>query len=126
MNQRPLSPHLQVYRLPITGLMSILHRITGVLASIGALSLLSVPVAVAAGPVDYDTVHTFLSSITGRVLLWIWMLALSFHLCHGARHLLWDLGFGFQREQLTRHAAFELIAFAILAVLLGFVQFAVH
>lgn len=122
MNQRPLSPHLQVYRLPITGWMSILHRITGLAMSLAAVLLVLVPVTIAAGPASFGTVHTFLSSILGRALVWLCILALLFHLCHGLRHLLWDVGFGYSRDQLTRNAAFELIVYIVLAALVWFIQ----
>lgn len=116
MNQRPLSPHLQAYRLPITGLMSLTHRITGVVMSVGAVLLVLVPVTVAAGPERFNVLHEFLQSTTGHMVLWLWILSLAFHLCHGLRHLLWDAGFGYSREQLTRNAVLELIACILLSI----------
>lgn len=123
MNSRPLSPHLQVYRLPITGLISISHRITGAVLSLGALLLLAVPIAIVMGPASYDIVHAFLASLPGRVLIWLWTLSLLFHLCHGVRHLVWDLGHGYTKAYLTRHAIAELLVFAGLALLVWITSF---
>ncbi|MCU0736059.1 MAG: succinate dehydrogenase, cytochrome b556 subunit [Methylotetracoccus sp.] len=117
MNSRPLSPHLQAYRLPVTGLISISHRITGAVLSIGALLLLLVPISIALGPDSFKATHAFLASMPGRSLLWLWVLSLLFHLCHGVRHLLWDLGHGYCREHLTRYAVAELIGFGFLVTL---------
>ncbi len=123
MNSRPLSPHLQVYRLPVTGLISISHRITGVLLSVGALVLLAVLISIALGPESYRVAHAFLASLPGRALLWIWTLSFLFHLCHGVRHLIWDLGHGYSKEHLTRHAMAELVAFVALALLVWLTSF---
>lgn len=114
MTQRPLSPHLQIYRLPVTGLLSFSHRISGVLVVIGCLALVTVPLSVASGAASYGMVHQALASPVGRILLWLWILCFLFHLCHGLRHLLWDMGLGFSRDKLARNAAIELAACVVL------------
>ena len=96
MQERPLSPHLQVYRPQITSVLSILHRICGVLLAIGTLLLVYWIVAVAAGPADYALAQGLVGSWFGRLLLFGWSWALFFHLCNGIRHLVWDAGFGFE------------------------------
>ncbi len=114
MNERPLSPHLQVYRLPRTALLSITHRATGVFLSLGMIVLVVFLLAIAQGSASFDCVHSFLQSWLGRLFLWAWIYSLLFHLCHGFRHLIWDTGHGFERDQLNRLAAYEILASLLL------------
>ncbi len=101
-DNRPLSPHLQVYRLPFTALTSISHRISGVLLSGGALVLVYWVVATAAGPQAYATANTILGSLPVQVLLFAWTFVLFYHLCNGIRHLFWDAGYGLSLEAAQR------------------------
>lgn len=94
--ERPLSPHLQIYRWQLTSVMSILHRMTGVALAIGTLLLVYWLIAAAAGPGAFATAQDFIGSILGRTLLFGWTVALFYHLCNGIRHLFWDAGFGFE------------------------------
>ncbi len=87
-DNRPLSPHLQVYRPQLTSVLSILHRITGVALAIGTLLLVWWLIAAAAGPGAYDAAQGFIGSILGRLLLLGWTFALFYHLANGIRHLL--------------------------------------
>ncbi|TAN51110.1 MAG: succinate dehydrogenase, cytochrome b556 subunit [Methylococcaceae bacterium] len=96
--KRPLSPHLQIYRLPITALLSISHRLSGVILVAGMLALVICLMAGAAGPEPYAQVHAFLNAWPGQLFIWGWIYALFFHWCHGVRHLVWDIGNGFSRE----------------------------
>lgn len=93
--QRPLSPHLQVYRWQITMTMSILHRATGVVLVAGAFALAWWLLAVAAGGEAYASAAACLASPLGKVALFGFSLALIYHLLNGIRHLLWDMGRGF-------------------------------
>ncbi|MBJ7417363.1 MAG: succinate dehydrogenase, cytochrome b556 subunit [Niveispirillum sp.] len=88
--QRPLSPHLQVYRLPLPALTSIAHRITGVGLTVGTLLLVWWLVAAAAGPEAYATASGFIASPIGLLLMFGWTAALWYHLLNGLRHLIWD------------------------------------
>lgn len=88
--QRPLSPHLQVYRLPLPALTSIFHRITGVGLSVGTLLLVWWLAAAAAGPDAYETASGFIASPLGLLLMFGWTVALWYHLLNGIRHLIWD------------------------------------
>lgn len=115
-NNRPTSPHLQVYKLPLTGLISISHRITGVLLSAGLLFVVYVLWAVAGGAVSYQSVQAFLQVGLIRLVYWGFVFALFFHLCHGVRHLLWDMGRSFDRATLTRYACIELFAAGLLTL----------
>lgn len=96
---RPLSPHLQVYRPQITSILSILHRITGVFLTLGGVLLTWWLVAAAYGPAEFDNVQRFLGSWFGHLLLWGFTFSLFYHLANGIRHLLWDFGWGFEIPQ---------------------------
>ncbi len=119
-NNRPLSPHLQVYRLPLTGLISITHRLTGVLLSLGLILFVYVLYAIAAGEDAYNALQLFMSFWLCQLVYWGFIYALFFHVCHGVRHLLWDVGKTFARETLNRYAVIELIASAVLVLITYF------
>lgn len=95
-SNRPLSPHLQIYRWQLTSVMSILHRMTGVALSVGTLYLAFWLVSIALGPAAYQTAVTFARSPFGLFLLLGWTAALYYHLFNGVRHLIWDTGYLFQ------------------------------
>jgi len=99
--ERPLSPHLQVYRPQITSVLSILHRITGAALAAGTLLLVYWLVAIAGGPDTYDAAQSVIGSIIGRLLLFAWSWALFYHLTNGIRHLFWDAGIGFELRTVT-------------------------
>jgi succinate dehydrogenase / fumarate reductase cytochrome b subunit len=96
---RPLSPHLQVYRPQITSVLSIVHRITGVTLTFGTLLLTWWLVAAAYGPEPFADAQAFLGSWLGQLVLWVFTLAVFYHLGNGVRHLLWDFGWGFEMAQ---------------------------
>ena len=100
---RPLSPHLQVYRLPLPALMSISHRATGVLLAAGSLVLVYWLAAVASGPDAFADAQALLGSLPGRALLLLLTFSLFYHLGNGIRHLFWDAGLGFELR--TAHAS---------------------
>lgn len=93
---RPLSPHLGIYRWQITMTMSILHRATGVALAVGTLALVYWLVAAAMGPEDYAQAQWFFGTGFGQFLLWGWTFSFFYHLCNGIRHLAWDAGWGFE------------------------------
>jgi len=101
-DNRPLSPHLQVYRPQITSVLSILHRISGVILSFGIVVLVCWLAAAAAGDQSYETAKSILGSIPGKVLLFGWTLAFFYHFLNGIRHLEWDTGRGFEIPQVIR------------------------
>lgn len=100
-NDRPLSPHLQVYRPQITSILSILHRITGVALAAGGLLLVYWLVAAASGPEAFATAQALIGSFFGRLFLFGWTFALFYHLCNGIRHLSWDAGLGLELPMVT-------------------------
>ena len=98
MTNRPISPHLQIYRFQLTSVLSILHRITGIALSVGTILLVYWLVAAASGPGAFATAAGLIGSWFGRLLLLGWTFALFFHLCNGIRHLFWDAGHRLRAE----------------------------
>jgi len=99
---RPLSPHLQVYRWQITMTMSILHRVSGVALTVGALGLAWWLLALAAGGDQYAHASALIASPVGLVLLFGFSLSLVYHLLNGLRHLMWDMGLGYEISEVYR------------------------
>src|SRR5580698_4312828 len=94
--QRPLSPHLQVYKWQLTSVMSIVHRATGIALSVGTILLVWWLLAAATSADAFNLAQAFWYSWIGRLLLLGWTWALFFHLCNGIRHLFWDAGHGYE------------------------------
>lgn len=115
-NNRPISPHLQAYKLPLTGIISITHRMTGVLLSVGLVAFVYIVSAVAGGVTDYADMQAFMNVWIIKLIYWGFVYALFFHLCHGVRHLIWDAGRSFDRETLNSYALVELAASVILTL----------
>lgn len=113
---RPLSPHLQVYRPQITSVLSILHRVTGVALTLGTLLLTWWLTAAAYGPDEFAVAQGFFGSWFGQLILWGFTFAVFYHLANGVRHLLWDFGWGFEKEQ-VRLSGLIMIGFAVAASL---------
>lgn len=92
--QRPLSPHLQVYRLPLPAIMSISHRMTGIILSSGTLMLTLYLVALANGPESFALAQKVIAHPIGMLVLFGYSVALFYHGCNGVRHLFWDAVIG--------------------------------
>jgi succinate dehydrogenase / fumarate reductase, cytochrome b subunit len=92
---RPLSPHLQIYKPQLTSLLSISHRVLGVALTAGAVFLVWWLVAAASGGEAFASAQRFFGSWLGLLLLAGWTFAFFFHLANGIRHLVWDTGHGF-------------------------------
>lgn len=101
-NNRPLSPHLDVYRLPLSALLSIVHRGTGAFLTIGTIVLVWWLMALAGGEEAFLSAQSFMGSFFGRLILFGWSFALFFHLANGIRHLIWDAGYGFEKETVEK------------------------
>lgn len=96
MRERPLSPHLQVYRWRLTMALSILHRMTGVALAVGTLMVMWMVISAALGPDQFAKFSTFTTSCLGQVMLFGWTVALFYHMCNGIRHFVWDMGKGYE------------------------------
>jgi len=114
MNQRPLSPHLQVYKLGFAMVLSGLHRITGMAATVGFFLFAWWLMALASGPGAYVTAMRVVSSPLGKLVLAGFTFSFIYHLCNGIRHMLWDTGRMFERPQIRRSGLFMLVSALLL------------
>ncbi len=99
MNKRPLSPHLQVYKIQITSFLSILHRATGIALYGGAFLWAFWFIALASGTDSYALYQSLCYSPFGIIILIGWTFSFFYHLCNGIRHLMWDIGSGYEMSQ---------------------------
>lgn len=106
---RPLSPHLTIYRWPITMTLSILHRVTGVAMSIGFILFVVFLMQASAGPENYQYFRASMSNPIATLMLIGWTFAFFLHLGNGIRHLVWDVGYGFEKSQANASAWFVLV-----------------
>jgi succinate dehydrogenase / fumarate reductase, cytochrome b subunit len=97
--ERPLSPHLQIYKFQYTMVLSITHRFTGLLLSVGSLFFIYWLMALALGPERYVAASALLSGPVARIAWAGLILCFCYHLANGIRHLVWDCGLGLERRQ---------------------------
>ena len=114
---RPLSPHITVYRPQITSVLSILHRITGVALTLGAVLVVWWLLAAATGPEAFALIDGLLTSWLGLLVLAGSAWALAYHTANGIRHLFWDMGYGFDLENAARSGQAVVAASVVLTVL---------
>jgi len=103
-HDRPLSPHLSVYRWPVTMVTSILHRAAGVAMAAGLIVFVGWLFDAASGPEVYGMFLGAVDTTIGKLLLIGWSWAFFFHLANGVRHLVWDTGRGFEKSQANASA----------------------
>ena len=123
--QRPLSPHLQIYRPMLTMMMSIVHRITGGALYFGTLLLAWWLLAAGAGPDAYGVFQSVASSFIERLVLFGYSWALLHHMLGGLRYLIWDTGHGFgpaEREWLARANLVGSIALTVILWIVGYLM----
>ncbi len=116
VQNRPLSPHLQVWRPQMTMVLSFGHRATGVALAAGTFLLIYWLVAAASGAEAFETARGLIGSWFGRLFLFGWSLALFYHLCNGIRHLFWDAGIGYELPDANRSGLAVLAGTAILTL----------
>lgn len=120
-NNRPLSPHLQVYRFIPTMAMSIIHRITGGALYVGTILLAWWLIAAASGAAYFDWVSWIFGTWIGRLILFGYTWALVHHMLGGLRHFMWDMGHGFEKHFNTKLAKALPVASVCLTVLIWIV-----
>lgn len=99
---RPLSPHVGIYRWQITNGLSILHRASGFALSFGLILFAAWLWAAAYSPECYADIQELASTLLGKLFLFGWTVAFYYHLGNGLRHLNWDMGNGFDLDDVTR------------------------
>ncbi|MEM7210670.1 MAG: succinate dehydrogenase, cytochrome b556 subunit [Pseudomonadota bacterium] len=114
---RPLSPHLTVYRPQITSILSILHRVTGVGLTLGAVLAVWWLLAAATSDDYFEFVDGLLTSWIGHLVLLGLTFSRAYHFCNGIRHLMWDMGYGFELQQVENSGRAVLAGAAGLTVL---------
>jgi succinate dehydrogenase / fumarate reductase cytochrome b subunit len=120
-SERPLSPHLSIYRWPITMVLSILHRASGIAMSAGLIVLVAWLFDAASGPDAYAVFLAIMDTAIGRLALIAWSLAFFYHLSNGIRHLVWDTGRGFEKVDANRSSWLVLLATIALTALFWWV-----
>ena len=120
---RPLSPHLQIYKPLLTMMMSIVHRITGGALFFGMLLLVWWLIAAAAGPNAYASVQWFMETLLGRLILFGYTWALIHHMLGGIRHLIWDTGRGFEQNEREGLALATIVGSVSLTLLLWIIGY---
>jgi succinate dehydrogenase / fumarate reductase cytochrome b subunit len=123
---RPLSPHLQIYKLIPTMVMSIVHRITGAALYFGTLLVVWWLIAAATGQAYFEWVNWFMGTIIGRLILLGYTWALLHHMLGGFRHFMWDLGYGFEKSFSTKLAKATLVGSLCLTVIVWAIGLAIR
>jgi succinate dehydrogenase / fumarate reductase cytochrome b subunit len=116
-SNRPLSPHLQIYRWYFTMMMSIVHRATGIITTVGLLALTWALLALAYGPGAFGTFQAALDNILGLFILLGFLLAFFLHATTGVRHFFWDIGIGVEKVIATQTGVMALGAGVLLALI---------
>ncbi|EIJ32966.1 succinate dehydrogenase, cytochrome b556 subunit [Thiothrix nivea] len=120
-SNRPLSPHLQVYKMPLPAILSVLHRGTGIVLAIGTILVAWWLAAIAGGEESFNTANAILGSWFGKLVLFGWSWTLFYHLCNGIRHLVWDTGFGLDLPTVYLGGKVVIAASFVLTILLWIV-----
>ena len=119
--QRPLSPHLQIYKPQLTSILSILHRATGVALSIGSIILVSWVVALSLGEIAYSSYSMIINNWFGKLVLFGFSFGLFYHLSNGIRHLFWDAGYGYDLKLAYTSGALVIISSLTLTIVTWFI-----
>lgn len=115
--QRPVSPHLQIYKWQVQMATSILHRATGIAMAVGILMIVWGVLSLAAGEEAFNQFKICMGSPLGMILLFGWSWAFFYHLCNGIRHLIQDTGAGYAIPQFVRSSWLSVIGSIVLTLL---------
>lgn len=100
---KPISPHISIYRIQITSLLSILHRGTGIALFVGLILIMWWIVYIVYSPFEHQLwMWDIMSTTTAKAIIIIWSYALFYHFFNGIRHLFWDFGMGYNIDTLSR------------------------
>lgn len=116
-NDRPLSPHLQIYKPQLSSVLSITHRGTGIFLSLGAFLLTCWLLALAGGAEYFDTIQQYIGSWYGQCLIYIFIFSIYFHLFNGIRHLFWDIGMGFEIDTAYKTGYVVIVATVLMTLI---------
>ena len=117
----PLSPHLQIYRWNISSLLSIAHRIVGVINILAITTICVWSLLLLLGSESYQSINFFLNTFFGKFIAVSLCWTFSFHILNELRHLIWDLGYGFDLKVSKITGVFALIGSFVLTILFYFI-----
>lgn len=120
MRERPLSPHLSVYKFKYTLVSSVLNRLTGIALAVGLLMLAYWLTALSRGASAYEAAMRCLGSGAAKIVYIGLIVAFAYHLSAGIRHLIWDTGRGLERRQSQISAWLVALATVVLALVFGY------
>jgi len=116
-NQNPLSPHLQIYRWHISSLLSITHRISGVINLLALILIFFWLLVLSLGESNYELFLLIINSFFGKFILIGFTWSMSFHILSGIRHLVWDLGYGFEIKTANISGIIVIICSLVLTII---------
>jgi succinate dehydrogenase / fumarate reductase cytochrome b subunit len=116
-DKRPLSPHLQIYKLPLTAFLSIAHRATGIVNSMAIVLLVLLIASASGSPESYEFMSGIANSWFGKLVLFGFTLTLYYHMANGIRHLFWDVGLGLDLETAKKSGNVCLVAAGVMSVI---------
>ena len=116
-SKNPLSPHLQIYRWHISSLLSITHRISGVINLLSLILIFFWLIALSLGESNYESFLLIINSFYGKFILIGFTWSMSFHLLSGIRHLAWDLGYGFEIKTANISGVIVIISSLVITIL---------
>ena len=116
-NQNPLSPHLQIYRWHISSLLSITHRISGVINLVALILVFLWLFNLSLGENTYSSFLSIINSFTGKFILIGFTWSMAFHILSGIRHLVWDIGYGFEINTANISGIIVIISSLVLTVI---------
>ncbi|MFH1159068.1 MAG: succinate dehydrogenase, cytochrome b556 subunit [Pseudomonadota bacterium] len=114
---RPLSPHVEIYRWPFPAILSISHRATGAGLAMGAILVTAWLFAALSGDDAFALAQSFRDSIIGRLMLFGWLFAFVYHLLNGVRHMRWDAGYGFDLKSTYRSGWIMVCGASVISIL---------
>lgn len=117
IDKRPLSPHLQIYKLPLTAFLSIAHRATGIVNSTAIVLLVLLIASASGSPESYELMSGIANSWFGKLVLFGFTLTLYYHMANGIRHLFWDAGLGLDLDTAKKSGNVCLIAAGVMSVI---------
>ena len=116
-SKNPLSPHLQIYKWHISSLLSITHRISGVINLLALILIFFWLIALSLGENNYESFLLIINSFFGKFILIGFTWSMTFHLLSGVRHLIWDLGYGFEIKTANISGMIVIISSLVLTII---------
>ena len=116
-NQNPISPHLQIYRWHISSLLSITHRIVGIINLLALIFIFFWLLILSFGESNYQLFLSLLNSFFGKFILIGFTWSMSFHILSGIRHLFWEMGYGFEIKNANISGVLVIIFSLILTII---------